>query len=387
MGDIMDISKYTGHIATGLVCAGVTFGACWFVMDYSRRDVIDLGEKMKVVDECVDYMEKANYPFADNDPVEGAIQGYVSALADDKYTSYYEDVSDVEFMVTYVNTAGTAIASGFQIGAADDGNILMTEIKSGLAADKQGLKVGDVITAIDGVSVKEKGFENIANKMLGKQDTEVTFTVRRENKEFDLLFKRDHIYVNSVYFEVKGDVGIIDIDGIEQMAEGQLDEAIKGTESCSKLIIDLRNNPGGDVEAAAYMAAQIGGYCKITCTKNNGETEIIERKMESECADKKAVILFNEKTASSAEIMSAALMQSLDATAVGTNTFGKGIFQENVTLSNGGHLRYTLGTYTVGDWECYHGVGIEPDVEVEMDPSFIGTDDDIQLQKALELLN
>ena len=68
------------------------------------------------------------------------------------------------------------------------------------------------------------------------------------------------------------------------------------------------------------------------------------------------------------------------------NTFGKGIYQYDETLSNGGVLHYTAGYYTVGDWECYQGTGIAPDIEVPMDSSLIGTDDDVQLKKCLDLL-
>lgn len=388
MGDKMDLNKYTGHIVTGLVCAGVTFGACWYFMDYSRRDAIELGKKMEIVNECVKYMEDENYPFADNDPVAAAVQGYISALASDKYTRYKTILNDaVEETVEYVNTAGTAVASGFQIDVADDGNILISEITSGLAADKQGLQVGDVITAIDGVSVAEKGFENIANKMLGKQDTEVTFTVRRDGSEFDMLFKRDHEYINYADFEPMGDVAYVRLSQFEQFAEGQFNEALTSAESYDKMILDLRNNGGGSIDLCVSMASELCGHCKVTKIAYSGKEIVTEMTYDTKFADKKIIVLINDATASSGEIMTATTKQELGVTLVGTNTRGKGVYQNVQRLSNGDELRYTAGSYTVGDWECYHGVGIAPDVEVEMDPSLIGTDEDVQLQKALELLN
>jgi len=100
------------------------------------------------------------------------------------------------------------------------------------------------------------------------------------------------------------------------------------------------------------------------------------------------VVITNEKTMSAAEILTALLKQyGEDVKLVGTKTYGKGIFQKEKELSNGGILRYTAGYITVGDWECYQGKGIEPDYEVEMDSSSIGSDDDIQLKKALKLLS
>lgn len=388
MGDIMDLNKYTGYIATGLVCAGVTFGACWFVMDYNRRDAIELGEKMKIVNDCMEIMEEANYPFSDNDPVKGAIKGYIDAVANDEYT-FYNVIGDDEIAKTieYVNTAGTAVASGFQIDIADDGNILISEITSGLAADKQGLKVGDVITAIDGASVKEAGFENIANKMLGKQDTEVTFTVRRGDEEFDLLFKRDHEYINMAQFTSMGDVAYIKITYFEQFTAGQFNEALTYSEKYDKMIIDMRDCAGGVTEVCADMAAELCGHCKVVMKTFTGDENVIETSFDSKFRDKEIVFLINEKTASSAEIFAATAKQELGVTLVGANTHGKGIYQMVHELGNGDQFQYTAGTYTVGDWECYQGVGIAPDVEVPMDNSLIGTDDDVQLQKALELLN
>lgn len=381
------MKKYTGYIATGLVCAGVTFGACWFTMDYNRRDTIELGEKLLAAKECEDILRENDYPLADNDTAAGAISGYVSAIANDKYTYYYEDDDDITYMVKYVNTAGTAIASGFQIDISDDGNILLTEIVPSLAADNQGLRTGDVITAINGDSVSETGFENIANKMLGKEGTEVTFTVRRDGKEFDLDFVRSNVYLNEVTYEIVGDVGIIDIDSFSQLGKGQLDQAIIGTEKCDKLIIDLRNDPGGDIAAAVDMGAEIAGHCECTLDYFTGEKKVYDVSLRGRCNDKKIIVLINEKTASSAEILTASLIDELGVTTVGVTTRGKGIFQEEADLSNGGHLHYTVGKFTVGNRENWQDIGISPDIEVEMDSILVGTDLDIQLQKALELLN
>ena len=384
----MDKNKMTGYIAVALASAAATFGVSWFALDYSRRDEIKLGKELGIINECVDILKEKEYPMkADGDPVQEAVQGYMSALSGDKYTGYIVKSNETDEMTAYVNTAGTAVASGFQIGKADDGNILLTEVKPGLAADKQGLREGDEITAINGDPVKEKGYENIANKMLGKQGTEVTFTVLRDGEESDIKFVRDHIYINSCDHELRGDVEYVRFNHIEQFTKGQFDQALEEGEKTDKLIIDLRDCPGGDMDTSAFLAAQVCGYCKVLCTDYKDKTTQVLYEMEPRCKDKKIVVLVNEKTASGAEIMTAALMQSGMVKTVGTNTFGKGIFQETVDLSNGAKLRYTLGTYTVGDWECYQGVGIAPDVEVPMDRELIGTDDDIQLKKALELLD
>lgn len=384
----MDKNKITGYVAAGLGCAALTYGVCWYTMDYSRRDVIELGEKMSVVNECREAMEKADYPFSGNDPVEAAIDGYVSGLASDKFTFYTEPSDDaVKEMTDYVNTSGTAEASGFLIGIAGDGNILITDVTEGRAADKQGIKKDDVITAIDGTSVKDAGYENTANKMLGKQDTKVNFTIRRDGEEFDLEFVRDHVYKNYVDHEIKRGVGIITIKSVDQMAGGQLDQSVNALADCDKIIVDLRNNPGGDGSVAMEWAARMCGQARVTKYYYIGEVEELSDEGKNDFGGKKLVLLVNENTASGAEIITGTLAQYADVTIVGTKTYGKGVFQNFADLSNGGQLCYVAGYFTVGDWECWQGKGIAPDVEVPMDSSLVGTNDDVQLKKAMELLD
>lgn len=382
----MNIEKYKSHIIVGLVCTGLTFAGCWYFMSYRNADALKTGEKFMPAKEMEEYLDSIQYPYKNDRSVVNAINGYFDGCVD-KYTFYYEDTSEEDDVTLYVNSSGTAVASGFQIAQADDGNILLTEIKTGLAADKQGLKVGDEISAIDGVSVAEMGYDNIANKMLGKQDTKVVFKVLRGKKEFEMQFVRDHEYINGAYFEKKDDIGYIRITHFDQLMQGQLDQTSRSAKDYSKLIVDLRDNPGGDGDIIVNFSTRFGGYSKVVKHYYSGSDEIHEKSGSGEWKDKEIVLLVNEKTASAAEILTASLKQSLNVTIVGTNTLGKGIFQEDVDIGNGGHLHYTAGTYTVGDWECYQGVGIAPDVEVPMDRELIGTDDDIQLKKALELLD
>ena len=381
----MDKNKIAGYVAVALASSAVTFGTSWFFLDYCRRDEIELGKKMSPVFDCVEMLEKANYPMNDADPVRAAIQGYLSALSNDKYTKYTISEDEIDSMTTYVNTSGTAIASGFQIDCSDDGNILIAEISPGLAADKQGLKEGDKITAIDGVNVKEAGYENIANKLLGKQDTHVSLTIMRDGKENEVDFVRDHDYMNVCTHEKIGEVDYIVIKTFTDLTKGQYYEAVEA--SGDMVIIDLRDNSGGNTEAGEYIAAESCGKCTVYKHPYNGKDFIEECEMPAMMTGKKIVLLTNEKTASTAEIFVATLKQELDATIVGTTTLGKGVYQMANLLENGDVFKFTAGTYTVGDWECYQDVGIAPDVEVPMDSELIGTDEDIQLKKALELLD
>lgn len=386
----MKLNNVTGYIATGLVGAGVTFGLCWYFMDYSRKDIIEAGKEFAVINEIQEKLEDVDYHFFENDNLteskSNAINGWFKGKVDE-FTTYNRDVSPVEEQTIYINTAGTSEASGFQVDISDDGNILITEIKSGLTADKQGLKVGDVITHIDDISVSEKGYENYANKILGKDGTKVKFTIRRDNEIFDMEFTRAHHYINEADFEQMKDVGYIKIRSFGEMMQGQLDQAVTKAESGDKIIFDLRDNQGGNGGTGAKLAAQLSGESFVDWYYNNGEVEHETFGCaEPRLKDKEVILLVNENTASAAEIFTSIIKQNLNVTIVGTNTYGKGIYQQEANLSDGGKLHYTAGYFTVGDWECWQDKGIAPDIEVEMDSALIGTDEDIQLQKALELL-
>ncbi len=376
----MNIDKITPYIATGLVCSAVTAGICWFCMGSSGGEDSIIKECRKII------AEKGNPDFDDKSAEIGKINGYLNG-GGDKYTYYYEayNADKIETQTNYVNTAGTAVASGFQIDVSDDGNILLTEVTEGLAADNQGLKTGDVITHINGVSISEQGYENYANKILGKQDTEVNLTVRRDGETFELLFRRDNEIIREVEREMLGDIAYIKIKCFYELSVANMSTAMEEVGGADKFIIDLRNNFGGANELMIQSLDYFVDKGEFVTHNYNGEDYVYST--EDGAVDAPIVVLVNENTASAAEIFTSMCMQyGRNVTTVGTNTFGKGIFQKEENLSNGGKLHYTAGYFTVGDMECWHGVGIAPDITVEMDSELIGTEDDIQVAKAVEIL-
>ncbi|MDE5569592.1 MAG: hypothetical protein K2I82_02930, partial [Ruminococcus sp.] len=148
----MKIDKITPYIAAGIVGAGVTFGLCWYFMDFSRKDIIEAGQKFSVIKECENFLDENTETKKDGKAHIAAINGYLQSISDE-YTLYYKDEEDdVKFQTDYINSSGTADASGFQVDISEDGNILLTEVKKGFSADSQGLKKYDIITHIDGVS-------------------------------------------------------------------------------------------------------------------------------------------------------------------------------------------------------------------------------------------
>lgn len=380
------VDKFSGYIAAFLAGALIAGGLCWYTMDYSKRDVRSVGEDFVVTKECREILEKNAGISDDNNAVNSALEAYVSSIAVDRYTAYLPEDA-LGDTIKYVNGSGTAKCSGFQVGVSDDGNILLTEVTEGMPAYTQGLRAGDEITAIDGNSVSEAGVENIANKMLGKDETRVTFTVLRGGETFDISFIRASEMTSSVKYTEMGDVAYIRISGFDQIAKGQLNQVLENAKGKKKYIFDVRGNGGGETEAGIYMAAEFCGHAKCVLNDFNEEEEVVEQDFELEASERKAVVLINEMTASAAEIFTAVLKSNADAKLVGVNTYGKGIYQREAVLSNGGRLHYTAGSFTVEGWDNWDGTGIAPDVEVPMDSSLAGSDNDVQLKKAIALLD
>ena len=153
------------------------------------------------------------------------------------------------------------------------------------------------------------------------------------------------------------------------------------------MIIDLLNNKGGVTTAENEISNMFLDSGIVNCYYYNGEEFSYKMRDTDDKIKLPTVILVNGNTASSSEIMTALFMQNHgDTTVVGTQTFGKGVFQDIRKLSNGDEIMIANGYYTVGDWECYNEVGITPDIVLEMDESLIGTFSDTQLKKALEIL-
>ena len=319
---------------------------------------------------------------------EKAIDGYVNGGID-RYSHYGLLADDSNgFMDDYINTSNTAISSGFQVERSEEGGILLTQVTPGMAAAEAGLQTGDVIVKIDEHDIIAEGYENSVNHLLGKQDTTAELTIIRNGTEQQITFRRDNEYVNEITPEKFGSVGYVQVDSYDEFAVGQFAAAIDELKDCNGVIIDLRGNSGGNTRNCVRMLEPVcpGGEVFLNYVKQDKETLTVPG--EKPVIDVPVVVMMNGGTKSAAETQVALIKQYYpDTTLLGENSGGKGVFQDNIKLESGGTLRYTVGSFTVGNWECWQGVGIAPDVEVKMDSTLIGTDEDTQLQKAIDLLS
>ena len=379
--DRKNSGNYKVLAAIVAVFLGMAAGAAGVYFKY--KSSIEFGEKYPLVIETYDFMKDVELGVAKD--VEDGVQinSYLS-LYDDKYTFYEKsDPDSSDWVVEYINTAPTAYGCGFDVAFDDNDRLYFASVNEDMQAYKQGIREGDIVVSVDELTIETY---NDARKILGKDGTVSELVLDRNGEEVRIKFTRynDNDASAHLSYEMFGDIFYVKFDSMNYMHQGRIYEAL--TENTyDSLIIDLRDNGGGHTQVAAYLADPF--VDKITAYMNSydGTVETYST-VDGVDVDVPIVLLVSEKTASAAEIFTSFLKQGADTTIVGTNTFGKGIFQ-NEGIFKGGALRYTSGYFTVGNWECWQGVGIEPDVKVEMDSSLIGTDEDIQLQKALELLS
>lgn len=328
----------------------------------------------------------------DEKVIEGALEGYVASL-DDPYTEY---IPKDEMENYTADLKGNYVGIGIYMAqnTKDNTIVVLTPIKYS-PAEEAGILPGDIIKKIDGVEYKGEDMEVASNNIKGIEGTTVTLEILRgqEVKVFEI--KRKKITTNPVISEkLEDNIGYLEISSFdEETAENFKTEYQKlKSQGITSLIIDLRNNGGGLVDQALQIADYIVPKDKdLLVTVDKNKNEKVEKSEEDVLIDMPIVVLVNENTASSSEILAGALKDLDEATIVGTTTYGKGVIQQFLTLRNGAGLKITVEEYYTPNRTKINGVGIEPDVEVELPETvtnslLVTREEDTQLQKAVEIL-
>lgn len=357
-----------------------------------NKEKIELGEKFAIFGQIDDFLaENADTCILDESKaVQDAVNAYYSNSSD-KYFEYVSDHS-VTSKENQINSSEMLIDNGFQIKAQDDGNMLVVSVEEGSYAEQQGLCEGDIITDINGTNLAETGFPLGATKILGKNGTVAEIMLIRDGKTVELTYDRcyekeipatsykmldDNIcYINYTEHFDKTNYGVF------RDAKSEFGESAKA------VIVDLRNNGGGEKQIAMKILDEFLGECEVFHAYfENGESEHLSTVSDGDEFAQPLVILMNENSASASEIVIAGLKQFYsDITLIGVNTYGKALCQTDYYFTSEDKIHYTAGYCIIGDWDCYQGIGIAPDIEVAMDSNQIGTDEDIQLQAAVDYL-
>jgi carboxyl-terminal processing protease len=322
--------------------------------------------------------------------VYGAIEGMVASLGD-PYTIFFPPVESKMFGD---EISGNFEGVGMEVGTKDGVLTVIAPLKD-TPAYRAGIKSGDKIVKIDDVLTNGLNTVEAIKLIKGKKGTKVTLTILREGVA-DPLIKdviRDIIDIPTINTEIRGDVFIIHLYNFSAISANAFREGLRNFVESGKykMIIDLRGNPGGYLEAAVDMVSWFLPSGKVVVKedfKNESDMQIFRSSGYNIFNDKlKLVVLIDGGSASASEIMAGALHEHGIATLVGTKSFGKGSVQELINITPDTSLKVTIARWlTPKGTSISHG-GLTPDVEVKLDEEKFKKGVDTQIEKALEILN
>ncbi len=360
--------------------AGIDFSLFWQTWNKIHQDYVD-SSKLNT--------QKMIY---------GAIKGMVNSL-DDPYTVFF-DPSDAKTFLEDVN--GSFGGVGIEIGVRD-GKFKVISPLEGTPAKKAGIMPGDEIVGVNGKSVEGIGIDELVKLIRGPKGTKVTLTIKRKGwsspREFKI--KRAIINVPSLKWylissktgkeDKNGDIAYINLYQFSREADPVFKEVANKIlrSSAKKIILDLRNNPGGYLDVAQDIAGLFLKRGKVVVIEDFGgkrKREIYKSRGNAKLSKYPVVILINKGTASAAEILSAALRDNRGIKLIGETSFGKGCVQELENLRGGSSLKITVANWLTPKGDQISHKGLKPDIEVKMSEEDYDKGIDPQLEKAIEII-
>jgi carboxyl-terminal processing protease len=320
----------------------------------------------------------------------GALQGMTDAL-DDPYSIFFRPTEAEEFTESL---RGEFSGIGAEIGVKD-GNLQIIAPLPDSPAERAGIRARDLIVSIDGIDSINMPVEEAVMRIRGEKGTDVVLTLGRERDDgeldlFDVTVTRDIIIVKSARMENLGDgVFLIEISSFNEDAAdtfGDLaDEAI--AQNAKGMIIDVRNNPGGYLDGAVFVAGEwLKGEVVVRQSRGGEVIDTLRGTGRGLLKGMPTAVLINEGSASAAEILAGSLQDYGLAVIVGVKTFGKGSVQDFVEYDDGSALKITVSEWITPNGRSIDEHGIEPDVEVQMTEEDYDAGNDPQLDKAVEIV-
>jgi carboxyl-terminal processing protease len=328
--------------------------------------------------EAAELLEDNYYrPVGETELGNASIQGMVRELRQrhgDRFTEYFSPESLESF-----NQAIEGRFSGVGLSVVPvERGLRVVQVFHGSPADAAGIAPGDTIVAVDGDSIAGQSSAEATSRIKGAEGTEVTLGVRdgKSGRVRQLRLTRAEVALPNVSSRVEKvdgrKLGYVRMLSFSEGAHAQLANAVRKVqrEGAAGIVLDLRGNPGGLLDEAVLSASLFlpeGRVVVSTDSRTQGHS--VHETVGGTLPKRPLVVLIDRNTASAAEILTAALADDADATVVGTRSYGKGVFQEEKGLSNGGALKLTIGEYFTPDGvNLARSHGIHPDVKVSDDP-------------------
>ncbi|HEY4505536.1 MAG TPA: S41 family peptidase [Candidatus Paceibacterota bacterium] len=327
---------------------------------------------------------------SDQKRLYGAISGMVNSLGD-PYTMFFPPAESKSFNE---EISGNFEGVGMEVAIKDNVLTVVSPIK-GTPAYRAGIKTGDKVVKIDELLTNGLSTEEAISHIKGKKGTTVRLTIVREKVKEPMVLSivRDVIDIPAIDTETRGDVFIIRLYSFSAISSNLFRSALRSfvESGKAKLIIDLRGNPGGYLDAAIDIASWFLPVGKVVVKedfRNAEDTQVFRSKGYNIFSDKlRLVVLIDGGSASASEILAGALHENGVAILVGTQSFGKGSVQELVDITNDTSLKVTIARWLTPKGTSISHNGLTPDVIVKLDEAEFLKGNDTQLNKALEILN
>lgn len=326
----------------------------------------------------------------DEKKLQGAVAGLVASYGD-PYTVYFPP-ADAE--IFNGDIAGNFSGVGMEIGMQKDVLTVIAPLPE-TPAEKAGLRSKDVLVKIDGVTTEGMAVDEAVKKIRGEKGTTVKFTIFREGVTdlIEIPVVRDTINIPTSKVEEKDGVYIIHLYNFSAQSEQNMEKALRGfmTSGKTKLILDLRGNPGGYLQSAVKIASYFLPVGKVVVRESYGPN-VAEDVYRSEGRDLhpyrdfKTVVLIDGGSASASEILAGALHEQNVATLIGDTTFGKGSVQELVQMDSGASLKVTIARWLTPNGHSISHSGLEPDIKIKVTEEDRKAGKDVQLNAALDFL-
>lgn len=373
-----------------LAAAGVTFCVTYRELG-GRQASVPASAKTEEIAQYLDYFFIDDYD--EGRLADGAATGMIAATGDE--WSYYISAEDYARYEEQMNNAYVGIGVTILEDEAA-GGFAITSVTEGGPAAVGGVAVGDVLTRVEGESALELGQEETVNRVRGEAGTEIQLTFERDGVPYDVTLIRGSIPTEVAAYAMTEDrIAVITIENFDSRCAEQAIAAVERAldEDAVGIVFDVRNNPGGLKTELVELLDRLLPEGVLFRSLDYAGKEEVDRS-DAVCVELPMAVLVNEDSYSAAEFFAAALQEYDAAAVVGAKTYGKGNFQNTFRLSDGSAIAISVGKYFTPEGVSLSGVGITPDIPVELDDEAFARlyygqlpmEEDAQMQAALAVV-
>ncbi len=392
----LEKNKFNGFELALMFIMALVFGILIGEIAFNNNSITNLSinesSEVKEIEKVYNTIKKEYIEDISSDKLkEAAIEGMMSLLKDN-YSVYYNKENSEDFKETL---EGSFYGLGVEIYQNSKKEIIINKVYDHTPAAKAGLKKGDKYLKINGKDVTNKNIDELSKLIKGATSKALTITVEREGKALSYKINTDKVDIPSVESKIieksNKKIGYIYISTFASNTPTQFDKALNKIkkEKTNKLIIDLRSNPGGDLESVIAIASNF--LSKKDVVVNIVTNKVSEPRYSIKDGNKnyEIAVLIDHYSASGSEVLASALSENCNATLIGETTYGKGSVQKIKTLSSGTIMKYTAQTWKTSKGKSIDKIGIKPTIKVTLNEKYYKTldeKDDNQYQKAINVL-